>query len=99
MAIDAIITGVDPAADEPSPEWRIARVERDIPDPVPVEKIGVLLEAVREVIETESFKDRFVGQVGVGNEFLWRLTLPPVRCRYRFKAAQAASVRLSAPAR
>ena len=61
MAIDAIITCVDPAADEPSPERWIARVEHNVPDPIPVEKIGVLLEAVREVVETESFKDRFVG--------------------------------------
>jgi hypothetical protein len=70
MAIDAVITGVDSATDEPSPERRLARVERDVPDPVPVEEIGVLLEAVREVVETESIKDRFVGQVGLGNEFL-----------------------------
>ena len=32
MAIDAIITGVDPAADKPSPERRITRVEREVPD-------------------------------------------------------------------
>jgi len=61
MAIDAIITGIDPAADKPSPERRIARVEREVPDPGPVEKIGVLLEAVRKVVETETLKDRFVG--------------------------------------
>ncbi len=75
MAIDAVVTGVDSAADEPSPERRIARVERDVPGLVPVEKIGVLLEAVREVVETESFKDRLVGQVGLNNEFLWRVNV------------------------
>src|SRR6266849_2351629 len=75
MAIDAVVTGVDSAADEPSPERRIARVERHVPGLVPVEKIGVLLEAVREVIETESFKDRLVGQVGLNNEFLWRVNV------------------------
>jgi hypothetical protein len=61
MAIDAIITGIDLAADEPFPERRIARVQRDVPGPIPVEKISVLLEAVGEVVESESFKDRFVG--------------------------------------
>src|SRR5229473_6635813 len=30
MAIDAVVTGVDSAADEPSPERRIARVERNV---------------------------------------------------------------------
>jgi hypothetical protein len=75
MAIDAIVTGVDPAADEPSPERWVARVERDVPGPVPVEKIGILLEAVREVVETESFKDAFLGQVGPGNEFLRRVNV------------------------
>jgi hypothetical protein len=65
MAIDAVIAGVDPAADKPSPEGRIARIKRDVPRPVPVKKIGVLLEAIREIVETESFEDRFVGQVGL----------------------------------
>ena len=63
MAIDAVVTGVDPAADEPSPERRIARIKGVVPGQVPVKKIGVLLEAVRDVIETESIKDRFVCQV------------------------------------
>jgi hypothetical protein len=72
MTIDAVITGVNPAADEPFPERRIARVERDVPGPVPVEKIGILLEAIRKVIEAESFKDHFVGHVGLGNECLRR---------------------------
>jgi hypothetical protein len=73
MAIDAVVTGVDSATDEPPPERRIARVERDVPGLVPVEKIGVLFEAVREVVETESFEDGFVSQVGLNNEFLWRV--------------------------
>ena len=64
MTIDAVITRVDPAADEPSPERRIAHVEHDVPGPVPVEKIGVSFEAVREVVEAEPFKDRFVGRSG-----------------------------------
>ena len=73
MAIDAIVTGVDPAADEPPPERRIARVQRDVPSLVPFEKIGVLLEVVGEVVETEAVEDFPVGQVGLSNEFLGRL--------------------------
>src|SRR5271157_340276 len=75
MTIDTVIADVDSAADEPSPERRIACVERDVPRLVPVEKIGVLLETVREVVETESFKDGFVGEVGLGNKFLWRVDI------------------------
>src|SRR6185312_2474132 len=73
MAIDAIVTGVDPAADEPSPEWRIARIECDVPGPVPVKEIGVLSEAVRDIVETETIKDRLVYQVGLRDKSLWRV--------------------------
>jgi len=75
MAIDAVVTSVDSAADEPSPERRIARVERNVPGPIPVKEIGVFLEAVREVVETEPFKDLVVGQVGLNNELLWRVNV------------------------
>ena len=73
MAIDAVVTGIDPAADEPSPKRRIARIKRDVPGQVPMKKIGVLLEAVRDVIETESIKDRFVRQVGLRDKSRWRV--------------------------
>ena len=73
MAVDAVIAGIDTAADKPLPEWRRARVERDVPGPVPVEKIGIFLEAVREIVEAEPVENRFVGQVRLGNEFLWRM--------------------------
>ena len=83
MSINAVVTGVYSAADEPSPERRIARVERDVPPLVPVEKISVFLEAVRKAIKIKSFKDCLVGQVGLSNELLWRvdfILFLPVNC-------------------
>jgi len=44
VAIHAVVAGIDPAADEPAPEWGIAGVERRLPVFVPVEKIRELLE-------------------------------------------------------
>jgi hypothetical protein len=73
MAIDAVVTSVEPTAAEPSPERRIARIERHVPGLVPVEKISILLEAVRKLLEAESFEDRVVGQVGLSDEFLRRV--------------------------
>ena len=39
--------------------------------------IGVFLEAVGEVVETESVEDPLVGQVGLSNKFLWRVDVGP----------------------
>jgi hypothetical protein len=86
MAIDAVITDIDSAANKPSPEWRIAGVERDVPGLVPVEKVGVLLEAVWELAEGESFEDRLVGEVGLSHEAFPRVEVgffSPVDCDLR----------------
>ena len=42
MAVDAVVAGVEFAADEPFPERRIGGVERLAPGLVPVEKFGVM---------------------------------------------------------
>ena len=73
VAIDAVVAGIDATADKPSPEWRGARVERDVPRLVPVEKVGVLLEVFGKLVEAESLEDGLVFQVGLSNEFLWRM--------------------------
>src|SRR5262245_65872391 len=72
MAIYAVGAGGDPAANEPSPERRIARVERDVPGFAPIEKVGVLLKAVRKSVESEPLEHRLIGQVGLSNELLLR---------------------------
>ena len=72
MAIDTVITGIDSTADKPFPERRMAGVERNIPGLVPVEEIGVLLEAVWELVEAESVEDSRVFQVGLSDKCLRR---------------------------
>jgi hypothetical protein len=54
MAIDAVVTGIELTANEPSPEGRMPRVERNIPILVPVEEICVFLKALWKVVEAES---------------------------------------------
>src|SRR5260221_8740087 len=73
MAIDAVVTSVEPTDAEPSPDRLNTRIERSYPRLVPVTKISILLEAVRKLLEAESFEDRVVGQVGLSDEFLRRV--------------------------
>src|ERR1035441_7816797 len=83
MPVDAVIAGVQPAADEPLPEGRVAGVQRGVPGRVPAEQVRVLLEAVRETLLAEPLKDGRVGGVGLLDEFRGRqviLLLAPVHC-------------------
>jgi len=50
MPVDAVDARVQLAADPPLPERRVRRVEDRVPLPVPGEELGVLLEALREVL-------------------------------------------------
>src|SRR5262249_20747851 len=50
MTINTVIRGVEFSADEPFPEGRLRGVEGFLPLLVPVEKIGVSVEALREVL-------------------------------------------------
>src|SRR5262245_37472529 len=83
MTIDAVVTDIYSAADKPFPERRLAGVERDVPGLIPIEQIGVFLEAVRKIFETEPVKYFRVGQVGLSDEFFRRVDvglLLPVDC-------------------
>ncbi len=71
VAVDAVVTGVDPAADIPPPERGVAGIERFVPGLVPIEESGVLVEAFGEFIEREPLIDVLVGQIGLGDK-LWR---------------------------
>jgi hypothetical protein len=75
MAIDAIIAGVDLAADIPLPERSIAGVERLVPAFVPIQEIGILVEAVGKLVQRKSLKDVSVGQVGLGDKTCRRVVL------------------------
>jgi hypothetical protein len=83
VPVDAVVGGVQPAPDEPLPEWRVAGVQDRFPRGVPAEQVGVLLEAVREVLLAEPVKDRGISGVGLRYEALRRvviLLLAPVHC-------------------
>jgi hypothetical protein len=53
VPIDAVVAGVDLAADEPLPERRIAGVQCSVPVLIPGQQIGVFFEALREVFQPE----------------------------------------------
>src|SRR4029453_7331660 len=72
MAIHAVVTCIDLAADEPAPERGIARVERLLPVLVPVEQVCELLEAFREVVEGETREDFRVRQIRLRDELARR---------------------------
>src|SRR5205823_4262286 len=81
VAVDAVVTGVQPAADEPLPERRIARIQRRLPVRVPGQQVGVLLEALGEVLLGETLQDRGVARVRLADELRRRwveVLLPPV---------------------
>src|SRR5438552_2546774 len=75
MAIDAVVGGVEFAADEPFPERRVGGVESFLPLFVPVEKIGVVVEALRKIFLGEFFDEGEVGEIGLGFEFLRRMEI------------------------
>src|SRR5439155_21089099 len=81
VAIDAVVTSVEPTTDEPLPKRGVARVQRRVPIVVPREQIRIFLEALRKVLLTEPFKNTRIACIGLPNK-LWRglivLLLPPV---------------------
>src|SRR5208337_4684179 len=54
VPIDAVVAGVDLAPDEPLPARGVARVQGRVPVLVPFEQVGVLFEAVQEVVQAEA---------------------------------------------
>ncbi len=83
VAVDAVVAGVEPPADEPLPEGRVAGVERGVPVAIPAEQVGVLPEALGEVVLPESIQDGRVRGVGLADEARRRLdsTPPPASGR------------------
>src|SRR5207245_7716580 len=68
MAIDAIVAGVDLPADVPLPERGVARVERFVPALVPIQEIGVFVEAFGKLVERKPLEDVLVCQAGLGDK-------------------------------
>ena len=73
MAVDAVVAGVEFSADEPFPEGRIGGVERVVPGLVPIEQLGVDVEAFGEMFFAEFFYEGGIDEIGLGYEFLGRV--------------------------
>jgi hypothetical protein len=69
MPIDTVVAGIEPSADEPLPEWRIAGVQRGVPVAVPRQQVGVCAEALGKVFLPESESDGRVDQICLADEF------------------------------
>ena len=68
VPVDAVVAGVQLAADKPLPERRVAGVQRGVPVLVPVQQVGVFPEALREVLFREAVQDGRVGGVRLADE-------------------------------
>ncbi len=75
MAVDAVIGGVDLAADEPAPKRCVAGIEGFFPVFAPGQKIRVFLEALGKIVQAETLVDVRVGQVRLGNELDRRVVI------------------------
>src|SRR5215469_176756 len=87
MAIDAIVAGVDFSADIPFPERGIASIKSLIPTLIPIQKIGIFVETLGKVVETEPLVNFLVSQIGLGYEFLRRIIVflfLPMDCNVSF---------------
>jgi len=63
VPVDAVDAGVEPAPDPPLEEGRGRRVKDRVPLLVPGQKLGVFLEALREVLLGEALPDRRIVRV------------------------------------
>ena len=75
VAIDAVVGGIEFAADEPFPEGRAGSVERFAPPLVPMEKVGVAVKTLGKVFFGELFYERCVDEIGLSLEFLGRMEI------------------------
>ncbi len=81
VPVDAIVGSVQLAADEPVPEGGRGGVQRGVPALVPGQQVGILREALGELVLGELFEDRRIGAVGLSHESWRRLVVvlfPPV---------------------
>src|SRR6202048_5454378 len=87
MAVGPGVAGVECAADKPFPKWRMSCVQSRVPILIPVQQLGVVAEALREVLLAETLDHRGIVQAGLSNKF-WRgikiLFLFPVDGDLRF---------------
>ena len=72
MAVNAVVAGVEFAADEPLPEGRVARVERLAPGLVPIEEGSVMVKASRKILFAEFLDEGGIGEIRLGDKGLGR---------------------------
>ena len=75
MAVDAVVAGVEFAADKPFPKRRIRGIERFAPGFVPIEKLGVNVKAFRKIPFAEFFDESGIGEIRLGFEFFRRIEI------------------------
>jgi hypothetical protein len=68
MPVHAVIRRVQPAADKPLPEWRVAGVQGCLPRGIPGQQVRVLLETAGEFVLGETLGDGRVLGVGLLDE-------------------------------
>ena len=68
VTVDAVVAGVQLAADEPLPERRVRRVEHRVPLLGPSEQVRVSGEALRELVLGELLANRRVRRVSLRRE-------------------------------
>src|SRR5882757_7823608 len=55
VPVDAVVAGVEFAADKPFPKWRIAGVQRGVPILIPMQEVGILAKTFRKILLAETF--------------------------------------------
>src|SRR5581483_1085198 len=102
MAVDAVVARIQRSAGEPFPERRVARVERLVPLPEPCQQLGIFVEALREVVERETFADTGILQVRLRDEFRNRVEIVlflPMDCDLRLGQFEGGIAHCAAPLR
>src|ERR1700692_1370176 len=69
MAIDAVVTSVEFAADKPFPERWLTGVKGGVPILVPVQQFGVFAEAFRKMLLAELLHHGRIIEIGLAYEF------------------------------
>ena len=65
MPIDAVVAGIEFAADKPFPERRIAGVQRGVPILIPMQQLGVFAKAFGEIFFAEALDDGGIVEIGL----------------------------------
>ena len=96
VPIDAVDACVQTSADPPLPERRIARIENRVPLAIPRQHLGVLREALREVLLAEPLQQCRVVSVRLRDERLRRrvvLLLTPMNRDLRLRGRSGSDLR------